>query len=141
MTPRRFSAIRARCLPGIAFLAFCVPLILSGCGEDFDEAGDLAMLEQMEREILETVGTPACQDSTACRYIGVGSKPCGGPWKYIIYSMATVDSVALAAQVSNYNAFNRELNRRYGWVSDCSVPNRPNLGCRDGVCVDLGYNP
>lgn len=95
----------------------------------------------MEKEILLVVGEPQCSDTTDCRYIGLGAKPCGGPSRYLIYSIATVDSLNLARRVAEFNEFNAMLNRLYGLRSDCSVPNKPNMGCRDGRCVDLGYQP
>jgi hypothetical protein len=123
---------------GLIILLVCA-IFISGCGDD--EADDRARLETMEEEILLFVGEPECSDSTDCRSIGLGAKPCGGPWRYLIYSIANVDSVDLVLRVAEFNEFNRVLNRRYGWISDCSVPNKPNLGCQDGRCVDLGYQP
>jgi hypothetical protein len=124
-------------------LGFTVLLLVLGCGcwDQCDEARDIARLEQMGDEINALIGDALCSDSTECRFIGFGSKPCGGPWRYLIYSISTVDTVELARRVAEYNKFEATLNRRYGWYSDCSVPRPPNLGCRDGQCVDLGYEP
>ena len=83
------------------------------------------------------IGEAECQDSTQCLSIGLGSKPCGGPWAYVIYSAATVDTSVLLAKVSAYNEFNHELNVRYSWGSDCMFVSKPNPGCRDGRCVPL----
>ena len=115
-------------------------VLCTGCGED-DEADDIARLEKMEREIISFIGEASCDDSTDCRYIAFGAKPCGGPWRYLVYSVATLDTLELTFRVAAYNEFNAELNRRYGWMSDCSVPSRPTPGCRDGKCVDLGRGP
>lgn len=103
-----------------------------------DEDADIRLLDQRKQEILDFVGTPACDEPGHCRYIPLGEKPCGGPWSYLIYSTANVDSAALAAMVTAYNEFNGLLNERYGWASDCSVPIPPVLDCVDGVCVDVG---
>jgi hypothetical protein len=112
-------------------------LLASACDPTFDESSDVARLEEMEQEILALVADPLCEASNDCRFVGVGAKPCGGPWYYLVYSVASVDSAALAAEVAEYNEFNAELNGRYGWVSDCSVPPVPTPGCQDGTCVDL----
>lgn len=79
-----------------------------------------------------------CDDPAECRFIAFGDKPCGGPWSYLIYSSSNVDSVALGELVAEYNQYNEEINRRYNLMSDCSVPNEPNLGCLGGRCTDLG---
>lgn len=106
--------------------------------DEYDEEADIQQLEQLRQEILAYVGTPECGQPGSCRTIPFGDKPCGGPWSYLIYSTVSTDSVALTGMVARYNRFNHTLNLRYGWASDCSVPNLPVLDCVDGVCVDLG---
>ena len=124
----------------IVILLTAIPLVF-GCEEQFDEASDRARLEKMEQDIVAVVGDPRCQSDDSCRFIGLGAKPCGGPWRYLIYSVATVDSVELADRVREYNDFNRMLNRRHAWRSDCSLAPVPNVGCRNGTCVNVGRNP
>ncbi len=99
------------------------------------EEGDRALLAEMRREIDVLVGDAAGASIADCRYAGVGSKPCGGPWEMVIYSVSTTDSTALAEWLTAYNAIEAEMNERYGYVSDCSVPNEPVLAYRDGRCV------
>ena len=106
--------------------------------DESDEAKDRARLERMGEDIEGLVGIAACSNSSGCRAIGLGDKPCGGPWRYLIYSVATVDTVELFARVAEYNSFEDYMNGRYGYFSDCMVPNYPVLGCRDGRCVDVG---
>jgi hypothetical protein len=72
-----------------------------------------------------------------CRTIAFGSKLCGGPWRFLIYSTASTDSVELAAAVAAYNAREAELNVSEGRYSDCSVPKEPQLRVVNGRCVAL----
>ena len=53
------------------------------------------LLAVMRQEVDALVGD-ACGALEDCRYVGIGAKPCGGPWEYIIYSTAVTDSAALA---------------------------------------------
>ena len=99
------------------------------------EEGDRTQLAEMRREIDALVGDAAGASIADCRYAGVGSKPCGGPWEFIIYSASSTDSTALAEKLTAYNAFEAEMNDRYGYASDCEVPNTPVLAYRDGRCV------
>jgi hypothetical protein len=46
-----------------------------------------------------------------------------------------VSTAELTEYVDAYNAFNRELNERYGWVSDCMAVGPPSVDCKDGRCV------
>ena len=110
-------------------------LTLAGCRGT--EPQDRADLGALRLDILRVIGTPSCADSADCAVIAVGSKPCGGPWEYLIYSRAGTDTTALFDRVRNYNALQESLNKKWGWVSDCSLAHKPRAGCRNGVCVDL----
>ena len=104
-------------------------------GDQRTEEGDRAQLAEMRRKINALVGDAAGTSIEDCRYAGVGSKPCGGPWEFIVYSASSTDSTALAEKLTAYNAFEAEMNELYGYASDCSVPNAPVLAYRDGRCV------
>ena len=104
-------------------------------GDQWTEEDDRAQLAEMRREIDALVGDAAGASIEDCRYSGLGSKPCGGPWEFIIYSASSTDSTALAEKLTAYNAFEAEMNERYGYASDCSLPNEPVLAYRDGRCV------
>ena len=99
------------------------------------EEGDRAQLVEMRREIDALVSDAAGASIADCRYAGVGSKPCGGPWEIVVYSVSSTDSTALAEWLTAYNAFEAGMNERYGYVSDCSVPTEPVLAYRNGRCV------
>jgi hypothetical protein len=122
----KFSAIFA-----VIIIAFVIH-----CGDSFEEKHDRAVLEALREDILDMIGEPLCGGDGECRYIAFGSKPCGGPWEYLIYSVDVTDSVLLTQRVETYNEYEDMMNRKYGYVSDCSVPEPPILGCVEGVCVD-----
>ena len=133
----------------------------ASCGsEDKSIASDLGqkqVIEGDEREQLaalrsqieELVGDAPCDTVADCRFVGFGSKPCGGPWKYLVYSVigtdmsagigvdTGVDTLGLVEKVQAYNALEAEMNARYGYASDCAVVNEPVLGVEAGHCVDL----
>jgi len=98
------------------------------------EAEDRARLEQMELEILAIIGDAECGDAAECRTIAFGAKPCGGPWRYLVYSAVDVDMDLLHQKVAEYYALNRDMNQKYGYFSDCMVAAQPTVGCVDGKC-------
>ena len=105
-------------------------------GDQRTEEGDRAQLAEMRQSSIDAlVGDAAGASIEDCRYVGLGSKPCGGPWEFVIYSASSTDSTALAERLTAYNAFEAEMNERYGYASDCSVPNEPVLAYGDGRCV------
>ena len=140
----------AACLP---LLAACEHLRLDevlGRDDDSREERDRRRLERMRAEIDEMVaqgacdglekpcGAPTCEDAEEdCRYIGIGAKPCGGPWEFLVYSARTVDEETLRKKVEAHNKHEDRMNRTYGYASDCSLPNPPEIGCVEGRCADL----
>ncbi len=112
----------------------CVPREGYPWGGYTSEEDDQARLKEMFDEIVEYIGTPYCSGEVDCRYIGVGSKPCGGPWMYLVYSASTVDIDHLESLVSAHDAFEDYLNMKYGYVSTCDVPIPPVLECHEGIC-------
>lgn len=103
--------------------------------EESDERKDQAKLEKMKAEILKMTEDKTCNRDGDCRDIGFGSKPCGGPWRFLVYSISTVDTVELAGKMKKHNDFENYMNEKYGYVSDCMVPLAPPLGCVDGKCT------
>lgn len=103
-------------------------------GDQRTEEGDRARLREMRQEIDALIGDAEGASIADCRYDGIGAKPCGGPWEYIVYSVSTTDSTALAERLTEYDAFEAEMNMLYGYLSDCSIPNKPVLVFRDGRC-------
>ncbi len=115
-------------------LALCL-LCCFGCRSS--ESQDRADLAAMRQEIQRVLGTPACSDSLSCAVIGLGVKPCGGPWEYLVVSRTSTDTTALFLRVRQYDSLEAGFNHKWGWVSDCSPARMPRVGCREGVCVDL----
>jgi hypothetical protein len=108
---------------------------LSGCLGEESQQDARAQLDAMRVEIESSAGVPACSDSGTCALIAFGSKPCGGPWTYLIYSTANVDPRVLADKVEQYNELEDRYNHKYPVYSDCMVAPVPRLTCVDGVCV------
>ena len=111
----------------------CVPREGFPWGEESSEEEDRRRLDEMYAKIVEYIGTPYCSEGD-CRLIGVGSKPCGGPWEYLIYSAATVDEQHLQSLVNAHSAFEDYMNMKYGYMSTCDVPVAPILECHEGIC-------
>lgn len=125
-------SLKPRIFFGIIMVGF-----LFQCGDSFDEKRDQATLSALRDNIVGMIGQPLCGGEGDCRYIAFGSKPCGGPWEYLIYSVSVTDSVELARKVNAYNDYEDMMNHKYGYFSDCGVPLPPSLSCENGVCVNL----
>lgn len=109
------------------------------CSSDGPPANDEDLV-RLENEILEMIGHAEASDVSFCSTIAFGSKPCGGPWRYLVYSAEVTDPDALEAKVAEYNRLQDRINREKGLVSDCSVPAQPTVELRDNACVAAAGN-
>ena len=107
------------------------------CKEDIYISDKDTLFENLQndkQEILDYIASFPCDGTSGCDFIAFGSKPCGGPWEYLVYSN-TVDVTYLTDLVTNYNLNEAQYNETYNIYSDCAVVNPPeNIGCIDGVC-------
>jgi hypothetical protein len=115
-------------------LAACTPPVPADSAE---VQADTASLDVLRAEARAQVGDPTCTMTAQCRTIPFGAKPCGGPWSYLVYSVATTDSAQLAGAVDRYTAREHDLNRLEQRVSDCGLVTEPDVMCADGQCVPV----
>lgn len=73
-----------------------------------------------------------------CRVLGVGSRPCGGSERFMVYSTANTNEPLLLELVGAYNRKRAADNVREGLVSDCSVLPKPAVVLQDGICRAVG---
>jgi hypothetical protein len=100
---------------------------------------DLLALDNLKLEIETFVNKGICNSISDCNYIAFGSKACGGPQSYLVYSNS-IDVVSLKEKVSSYNQREKEYNLKWQIISDCSVPSPPaRIECIDGKCIGV-YN-
>lgn len=92
-------------------------------------------LLNFKQTIEELASSSVCNETTVCKYIAFGSKACGGPWNYLVYS-TSINTENLEDLVENYNQQESDFNTKWGIVSDCSVNNPPmSLTCENNTCI------
>jgi hypothetical protein len=102
--------------------------------ESFDLISS-AQLETKKQEIQNYINSFSCSESVGCSYIAFGSKPCGGPWTYLVFSNS-VNLTKVQEMVKDYNEMNRLYNIQTNAISDCSLPLPPTeVKCVNGVCT------
>ncbi|MDH5377127.1 MAG: hypothetical protein OEX00_02250, partial [Gammaproteobacteria bacterium] len=67
--------------------------------------------------------------------IPVGAKPCGGPWRYLVYSNKNVNEDKLNTLVSKHKSVNQSLNQQSGMASDCMAVLPPSVACVAKQCI------
>lgn len=117
----------------------CLLLLFSTqCEDDIapltqeDEQQELA---DLKTEIENLASTSICYDTFECKFIALGSKPCGGPWSYLVYS-TSIDTEQLETMVDGYNRKEALYNTEWNIVSDCAIANPPtSVTCENNTCV------
>lgn len=115
-----------------ALLFSVLAITISGCNSGGVSKSDL---DELESEILAIIGSAEASDSSFCKAVGFGSKPCGGHWQYLVYSSESIDESELLDLVSEYNELDAQRNQELGIGSDCQFVTEPGLSLTDGVCT------
>ncbi len=96
---------------------------------------DWQALAEMRNEIEALVGDGSCAGHGNCKVVGLGAKPCGGPWEWLVYSDFMMYEDEFLARVNEYNRYERALNTKWGKFSDCFYTAQPEVHCEFGRCV------
>jgi hypothetical protein len=92
-------------------------------------------LEIKKQEIQNYINSFSCSESIGCGFISFGSKPCGGPYTYLLFPNS-VNLTKLKEMVADYNEMNRLFNMQTEAVSDCMYQLPPTeVKCVNGVCT------
>ncbi len=111
--------------------------IVFGCTNNTESSkeNDLAELTVLQEEIELLIDSGICSENSDCDYIAFGSKACGGPKSYLVFS-TSIDVTLLQQKAAIYNALENAYNQKWGIISDCSVPMPPiDVTCVTGKCT------
>lgn len=98
---------------------------------------DLAELTVLQEEIKLLVDSGICTENSSCDYLAFGSKACGGPKAYLVFSNS-IDVSLLQQKVATYNALENAYNQKWGIISDCSYLLPPtSVECVSGKCTAI----
>lgn len=123
-------------LPKILLGLALTGVLFASCEKDEEkEPADDIISEDNLEEIFEKIegmrGEISCSETDSLSFVAYGSKACGGPMGYLMYS-TDIDIEALLEKVTEYTEAQKEYNEHHGIVSDCSLAEEPS-----GVeCID-----
>lgn len=94
-----------------------------------------AQLETYKQEIQNYINSFSCSETSGCGFIAFGSKPCGGPRTYLLFSNS-VNLAKLQEMVKKYNEMDKAYNIQTNAISDCTYQSPPTeVKCVNGVCT------
>lgn len=116
-----------------------LPMLLQSfqCTDTIDSSDDItqSQLDTKKQEIQNYINGFSCSESVGCGFIAFGSKPCGGPRTYLLFSNS-VNLVKLQEMVRTYNEMDNLHNIQTHAVSDCMFAMPPTeVKCVNGVCT------
>lgn len=92
-----------------------------------DQEWDQAVLDQLGRDARSIANAEGCADVGSCRTAPLGVKACGGPREYVVYCVATTDTVALFRKLEELARAERAFNERYQIASTCEFRVEPDV--------------
>ncbi len=121
------------------FKIFALSLLLQSfqCSDTIESPDVItsAQLETKKQEINTYINSFSCSESGGCNYIAFGSKPCGGPRTYLVFSNS-VNLTHLQDLVTKYNEMDNLHNIQTNAMSDCMYVLPPTeVKCVNGVCT------
>jgi hypothetical protein len=114
-------------------LAFVLTAGTTSCQVSGPDLGG-GELDSLESRIMDLIGEAPATQQSSCKTIAFGSKPCGGPWTYLVYSAEHTDEAELENLVAAYNSLQDQLNREKGLMSDCAIATEPPVTLDGGYC-------
>ena len=138
---------------GLVFLVSVCLLILSACYSQNTTATDTRQssntsngssmsdnedseqkAESLYLAINQLIENKACASNDDCALLAVGSRPCGGPETYRVYSKSQTNSKELKSLTKQYNQLMKNINETEGRVGICVVAPQPKFSCANNVC-------
>jgi hypothetical protein len=91
--------------------------------------------EALWKKVQTANADTSCDTQSQCHTIGIGSKACGGPERYMAWSSKNSDGTALKGLIEQHAAARRADDEREHMMSTCSLISDPGATCRAGQCV------
>jgi hypothetical protein len=101
--------------------------------------GPLAQLQldtrQLQLRLERLTENKQCDNDNQCKVIGVGSRPCGGPEQYLLYSTLHTDEKMLSYTNERYQKLKKQQNEKLGLMSTCQMLMPPVSACVQKKCA------
>lgn len=103
--------------------------------DEMSQEQEAQNLNRMFSEIESLALSESCNDSSNWTFTSIGSKACGGPVGYIAYSL-NIDTELFLDKINEHKIAQQEFNKKWGIMSDCSLPSEPyRVECENGKAV------
>ncbi|MDX3772607.1 hypothetical protein QE250_00595 [Chromatiaceae bacterium AAb-1] len=92
-------------------------------------------VKAMRADVMKLIADTRADNAEQCRVVGFGHKPCGGPARYIAFSVKHASEQEVMARIGEYNTAAQAENIRLGLMSDCAIVPEPAVTLKNGRCT------
>lgn len=94
-------------------------------------------IKTAKAELNTLITDTQCDTSTQCRISAVGSRACGGPSSFVVYSTKSASEKQVAALSDKITKLESSYNSQKGMMSICQHLTTPSTQCVENKCVKL----
>ncbi len=94
-------------------------------------------IKTAKAELNTLITDKQCDTSTQCRISAVGSRACGGPSSFVVYSTKSASEKQVAALSDKITKLESNYNSQKGMMSICQHLTTPSTQCVENKCVKL----
>ncbi|MBH0058045.1 hypothetical protein I6F65_13855 [Pseudoalteromonas sp. SWXJZ94C] len=94
-------------------------------------------IKTTKSELNTLITDTQCDTNTQCKVSPVGSRACGGPSSYIVYSTKTTTEKEVSALSKKITMLESNYNEQKGMMSTCQHLTAPSTQCVENKCVKL----
>ncbi len=136
-------------MPMLRVLMLLPAVMLSACSQTppsnqnllTELDGPLAQMQVDGRQLYQRMQKltldKSCTTDQQCQVLGIGSRPCGGPEQFLLFSTQQTDQKMLTITNDRYTRIRQEQQQRLGQRSICQQLVAPQPACRQQQCVLL----
>lgn len=97
----------------------------------------IADIKVAKAELNTLIASTQCDTSAQCKVVAVGSRACGGPSDFAVYSTKTSNAAAVFAQSKKITSLESSYNAQNDIMSICQHLTTPSTQCIKNKCVKL----
>ena len=94
-------------------------------------------IKMAKAELNTLITDKQCDTSIECRVSPVGSRACGGPSSFAVYSVKTASEKQVTALSEKITKLESSYNAQKGMMSICQHLTTPSTQCVENKCVKL----
>ncbi|MBA6409679.1 hypothetical protein H4J63_10150 [Pseudoalteromonas sp. 5Ae-yellow] len=94
-------------------------------------------IKAAKTELDTLIADKQCDTSTQCRVNAVGSRACGGPSSFVVYSTNAASEDQVTALSDKITKLESSYNSQKGMMSICQHLTTPSTQCVENKCVKL----